>query len=295
MRGRYKLAALAVLLAIGAGSLAAPAGAEPRYSKLKVNAAFFNSWDYGSDPESVFNRSFTYAAAYSLVAVVAHERGSLSIPGRNARVGGFVTVVDAITVRRPGSAPDFEPRHELRECRNLARPPDPGSHEDRWLWHSQTGGANNDDFSRGERPIFKRSRNAGLAVNDGGLFIDPGGRSNFWNPGCHGMSVTEPPGHHGLQHPPRIVLPAPKRSRFNGKKPFSYACGDSFSHEMATASDGSPARHSHSYTGTTLSKARFRPFPAENLGQTKKRLKKMEGKPSSTSWLLNFEPDKTCP
>ncbi len=292
MRLPYKLAALAVLIAIGAGSVATSAAAGPRYSKLKVNAAFFNSWDYGSDPQSVFNSHFTYASVYTLVAVVRHERRSLSIPGRNARVGGFVTVVDAITVRRPGSAPDFEPRHELRECRNLERPPDPGSREDRWLWHSQTGGAN---LNRGERPIFKRSRNAGLAVNDSGLFIDPGGRSNFWNPGCHGMSVTEPPGHHGLQHPPRIKLPAPKRSRFNGKKPFTYACGDSFEHEMATASDGSPARHSHSYTGRMDFKVRFRPFPSKRLKRVKRRLKKMEGKPSSGNWTLGSEPDKTCP
>lgn len=271
----YKVAALLLVLAIGGGAFATAAAAEPRYSRLNVQASYYHFWDYGSDPESVYNRTFSYQALYQLQAIVKQERRSLSIPGRNARVAGIVQVVDAITVRQSGQAPDFEITHELRECRDQKVPPDEASNEDSddnpfWLWETQTAG------SRIQAPVFRRSRGAGLSVT-GGLFIDPGGGRNFWDPGCHGRTVTEPPGHHGLQHGPRIKLPAPKPSRFKRKKRFSIACSDSLEHGPALASDGSPARNGHSFRGSQTFRARFTPFPPNKLKKMRKRLKQVQG------------------
>lgn len=254
--GLRKATALALLAVSALVLLALPGAASGedaalRYSRLTVHATFVVWVVYPKNPEAARRGSYQRLIQYEMRAIVAYDGRKISIPAKNALVGGRIVIQD-MRVQPESFVPPPEQRRWVPVCR-------------------ETDGQNSTGGGDHGRWTFKPAPTASVSVSRGRLNVNPGAPIRWEIEGGCGEGNL---GDHGRQFlGPTLDVAAPARARFSGQKPFSIFCKDSYSHEL----DGGPI-YGHSFEGTAFFKITFTPFPRDQLGQNKNRLRSAAGK-----------------
>jgi hypothetical protein len=225
--------------------------ADIRYSRLTVQATFRVEVTYPDHPEAPRSGFYRRLIQYELRAIVAYDGRKISFPGKNAIVGGRIVVTDAR--KKPESfVPPPEQRRWVPVCRGWE-----GGAEDRALFTGTKA-----------LPTFKSAPTASVAVTQGRLNVGPGAPIKWQIPGCGEGNIAD----HGRQFlGPGIDVAAPARARFAGRRPFSIFCQDSYSHGFEAPNTG------HEFSGLAYFRIAFAPFPRDQLGPNKKRLRSAMG------------------
>ena len=231
---------VAMAIAVVAAGSATSAPQATSYSRLAASALFMYDIDYGSNPDSTFNGTYSYMLRYQVNVIAAHDGRKLSTVGGMLADGGATVKLAMTQWRAPPS-----PRRPVR----CSKPGSRGG--DGREYQSDTDGGY---FSGG----------GGIGISNNSLSVNPG-QGIKWSIGC---AATESLETHGLPGGPSIRVPSPPRTLFAQAKAFSIACEKSFSHGWEPSADVPGA---HKFEGSVYFTARFTPFPASQLNATKKR------------------------
>lgn len=234
---------VATAIAVVAAGSAASAPQAKSYSRLAADAIFIYDLDYGSNPDSTFNGTYSYSLRYRVNAIAVYDGRRLSALTAMLVDGGATVMLDMTEWR--GDPPT--PRRPVR-CANRAGSRGGDGRE----YQSDTNGGY---FSGG----------GGVGISGSTLSVNPGAGIK-WSIGC---SATESLTTHKLPGAPSIRVPGPPRTLFGQAKAFSIACEKSFSHGWDPAA-GAPG--AHKFEGGAYFTVRFTPFPATQLNAAKKRL-----------------------
>lgn len=247
-----------VLLALP-GAASGEDEAALRYSRLTVHATFLVEVGYPDHPEASRSGFYRRLIQYEMRAIVAYDGRKISIPAKNALVGGRISVQDK-RIQPESFVPPPEQRRWVPVCRG---------------WDTHLDIRVNSTGPEG-RWTFKPAPTASVSVSRGRMDVNPGAPIRWEIEGGCGEGNL---GDHGRQFlGPTLDVAAPARARFIGQRPFSIFCKDSFSHEL----DGGPI-YGHSFAGVAFFRITFTPFPRDQLGQNKDRLRSAAGKQEASS------------